>query len=175
MAYRIQAAAGAALCWLFIGCAGGEKDDFEFSESDMRAAVAGNWSGTIDSTGESVLVQIVEHGTALSASSSTAGKSVGESRQLTSCSRQFGNRGLRCMPMTSMGIDGSISSAQNTLPQATLTGTFDVDGNELEYGQLHLANDNGNDLQGTFSSGQFSRWFYSTSTGATFTLDLAKQ
>jgi hypothetical protein len=167
--HRIAYVRLVAACSLYLsmGCASNE-DDVKFSEADMRSVVAGSWSGPIHGTSETVVVKLAQRGTGMDASAAAA--AVGGSRRLTCGYRQFGSRGLTCVTLTEMNIEGEISSSEHTVASSKLQGTFRNDGDDLLWGEVRLDSDDGNVLSASFSEGHFENWTY-----AGYTLDLVKQ
>jgi hypothetical protein len=163
--------------WLTTGCK--SDDTFNFTESDMRSAVVGTWSGPINATNDIALLKLTEIGYPLAepdAAVSTANQAIGNLHRLQNCgSRQFGSHRINCVGLSTMSIEGSISSSAGSWPASTLRGTFDVGGNDLEAGDLRLTGEQGDTLWANLFAGKFVNWMYATGNDTTFTLDLTRQ
>jgi len=163
--------------WLTTGCK--SDDTFKFSEADMRSAVAGTWSGAINATNEMAAVKLTEGGypqTELDASVPTANQATGNLIRLQNCgTRQFGGHQINCESVTTMTVEGSISSSAGSWVASTLQGTFVIGGDDLVAGDLHLTSEQGDTLGANLLAGKFVNWMYVTANDTSFTLDLARQ
>ena len=173
----IRAGVLTAICFSTIGCS---KDPFNFSEADMRTAVAGTWKGPIGSmdagyTGDIVTLVLDEstlYVNQADASSSSTSQAIFP-RRLQSC----GSRRFLCEPDSTMDLAGRVSSSGGTIPTSTITGTFRVDGydlNDLDNGNLFLTMSAGGTITASFYAGQLGGWLYQPVDGLMVSLDLTR-
>lgn len=184
----IHAGVLVVLCLPTTGCSSSQGqldpvEQFSFSQADMRAAVAGNWTGPIGSTDAGYtddIATLVLDDSASYLDQADAGSSSGTQsispRRLQGCGagdRQFL---AGCLTESTMALAGNISSSGGTIPTSTVAGTFVVDGTTLVYGNLNVATPRGDVVLAVFSAGQFGNWTYTPLGSPTwYILDLTRQ
>jgi len=95
-----------------------------FGAAEMQAVVVGTWNGTLTVGGNTAAMTLVlEH--------AAPGKS-------PSCSNRTLGVDPECVDMTSMGVKGTLTTADGAYTASPLTGTFQVIGLELSGGYLDL-------------------------------------
>jgi hypothetical protein len=145
------------------------EDQYNFSESEMRSTVAGTYSGTVQTTGESVVVIVTQ--------TPAPGTSTTQAARSPQCgTRSFVQPAAACVVSTTMAITAHVSSPNASLGETDLKGSFDVYGAELTYGTLALNVTSGGRLSATYddSTKGFGDWTFTDATG-TLLLKLTKQ
>jgi hypothetical protein len=139
----------------YLGCSSND-DEFSYSESDLKAAVLGNWQGTADLDGEQVEFSLVLE----QAPAKSKTQSLSAPRVKPQCSsRSFVKPAAACISMSDMPLVGTLTSVNPELNGA-------VDGEVQAYRDLDgidiaLRLEGGKELRGqvkgqSLSDGQIS-------------------
>ena len=177
----IRAGVFAVVCFSTTGCS---KDPFNFSQADMRAAVAGTWTGPISSMGVPgymdagytdeiatlVLDDAISYVGQADAGSSSTTQSMFPRQLQCGGSRTFlGGCSGSGDGETTMDIAGRVSSTEGTIPTSTVAGTFRVDGSDLTgegtSGELLLTMPAGGGITAFYNTGEFTQWGYTPPGG----------
>jgi hypothetical protein len=148
---------------------GSSEEEYNFGESEMREAVAGTYTGTIQSTGETVVVTVTQ--------ASTTGTTTPQSVRSLQCgTRSFVKTASACITSTTMPLAAHLSSPNASLGEIDLAGNFDVYGADLTNGSLALNAKAGGRLSATYdkSSEGFGDWTFTDERGS-WVLVLTKQ
>ena len=139
----------------YLACS--SKEDFDYSESEMKQAVLGEWVGTADIDGESADFTL----SLQQASPKSTTQSVAAPKVQPQCgSRSFVKPAAACTSTSSMPLVGTITSVN-----PALNGTVDGDafaGVNLNPTELHIRLDDGKQLSGMLIKGSLSDGSIST-------------
>lgn len=149
------------------GCSSPPDEKYNFSEADMRAAVAGKYAGSFNGTSETVTLTLDE----------AAANSASAAPSLSACGRSFlfVKPAAACVPLTTMAVSGRVSSSYASVTSSAVSGTFSITSFNLDAGTINLTLSDGSTLQSNFSNDAFGTWQYAAATGDNYTLDLVKQ
>lgn len=152
------------------GCSSSDIE-YNFSEADMRAAVAGTYTGSFQDHTETVTLNLDEG----VGNSSTTTQSL-SLRQLQ-CSRSFSfvKPAAACMPTTTMKVTGQIASGNGSIASSAVSGIFEIHDVNLTDGGLTLTLADGSTVNANFQNGAFVAWAYTAKSGSEYGLDLLKQ
>lgn len=147
----------------------GSDEQYNFGESEMRQTVAGTYTGTVQSTGETVVVTVTQD--------STTGSTTPQSVRSPQCgTRSFVKTVSACISSTTMTLAAHLSSTHPSLGEIDLTGKFDVYGSELSNGTLMLSETDGGYLSATYDDSLqgFGDWTFTNAQGS-WIIKLTKQ
>ena len=162
------------------GCSSDE--DFNFSEGEMRASVAGKYEGTVGSTSERIHIVLDEAGVPsmltndMDAGVGMLNASISR-RSILCASREFGTLASKCGLSSTMNLVGNVASDDGTIPASTLTGSLAIYGSDLTGGNLQLATESGDIVSAEFASSECCvSWIYrSTGIAQAFPLNMSHQ
>lgn len=127
----------------FVGACGPnyEEEEFEYGADEMRSAIVGDWSGelTMDGQPTTALTLRLEHQPPGGVAPACGSQSLGV--------------GLACSPHSSLGLKGTLSSADGTYRDTPVEGSFWVDGVVMKSGSLSMVLDDGSQLSAGWSQG----------------------
>lgn len=114
----------------FAACSGDDSattqpETFTFGEADVRAAVTGDFTGTLTISGKAATPLKVHL----------------DKAPVSTTKAACGNRSLtdpQCITVSTMQLVGTVWSDDKTFDAAAVTGTFDVYGTDLRSGSLRL-------------------------------------
>jgi hypothetical protein len=147
----------------------GSDEQYNFGESEMRQTVVGTYTGTVQSTGETVIVTVTQ--------ASNTGNSTPQSVRSPQCgTRSFVKTASACMSSTTMTLTAHLSSTNPSLGELDLTGKFDVYGSELSNGTLMLSEADGGYLSASYDDSiqGFGDWTLTNAQGS-WVIKLTKQ
>lgn len=143
MAHPLRALA-AVVALSLPACAFNNNADPEpnFGAEEMQALIVGTWTGTLTLQGKTSAMQLVlEHappGTSPACSNRTLGVDPA------------------CVDMTTLGVKGTLTTADGAYAASPVTGTFNVMGLELRGGFLELKLQDGKSLSAQHEGGGFT-------------------
>lgn len=152
------------------GCSSSD-DSWHFTDTEMRAAVAGTYSGTLGDTTEIVTLTLDE----AKSSSSSSTQSAASPRLQCGSDRSFILPASACLSGTSMAITGQISSSNGTIASSAVNGGFVVFTSNLTDGSLSLKLEDGSRIDATFKTSLFTNWQLTLTSGATDPMTLTRQ
>ena len=130
------------------------EEEFTFGEAEMRNAATGSYSGTVQSTGDTLELTL-EQGV------SNAPISAQGYRRVQCGSRSFVQPAAACATSTTMEIEAHITSSHPSILARDLEGTFEIYGFDLDHGSLSLL-DGDIELRASFNvnEGGFVNWTF---------------
>lgn len=147
------------------GCAGGDEDDFEFGEGEMRAAVEGSWRVR---TAEGTLVLVLSSAPAPGAQRAAGTPAL--VRPAGACgSRDFFKPAAACVSSSVLHLAGTVA-VEGQPGERPATGAFSVFGKRFTTGMLEVDLGDGRKLTSTQVDRSGSRFAASLSGSGQTTL-----
>ncbi len=150
-----------------------ETEGYQFNDTDMAAAVEGDYTGSVEGKAISVHLERADQsdhtGTPLQRA-----VGAGQERTLQCGSRSFIKTASACLSTSTMSIKAIVTSESDVTPSRVLSGWFTVWGNNLSSGDLTFDDEAKHVLDATFRDGVLRDWTLSNSDGTTFAIDLTR-
>jgi hypothetical protein len=147
------------------GC-GGESTEteaagFEYGLSEMRATAEGTWTGAFEQTGHpATTMTLVLTYSAPQAQPACGNRTLGQPL---------------CIDMSSIGIVGTLTTADGSYDKAPVTGSFNVEGTKLVGGDLFITLPDGLRMGATYQDKHFTDGTLSDDHGSAGTFTMARQ
>lgn len=134
---------------------------FDYGLAEMRETAEGTWTGAFERTGAP-------------ATTMTLVLAYSPPKAQPAC----GNRALGqplCIDMSSMGVTGTLLTADGAYDDAVVTGSFNVMGTKLTNGDLELALPDGLRMYANYNGGKFENGTLNDSKGSAGTFTMARK
>lgn len=150
-----------------------ETEGYQFNDTDMAAAVAGDYTGRVD--GKPITVHL-ERADQLNAAETSIQRTLERShkRNLQCGSRSFVKTASACISTSTMAVNAIVASESDVMPSGTIAGWFTVWGNNLNSGDLTFDSHAKHVLDATFRDGVLRDWSVSKPDGSTLSIDLTR-
>jgi hypothetical protein len=151
------------------GCSSNEtSSQWQYDESEMEHAVVGTYSGTVTLDGSTEPVTLI-----ISRPPAPSGATPARFEPQCGSRTFFVKPAGACVSMSTMPLQGELSSTGPLIASGHLTGQF-IAFYALT-GQLALSDAGGARLSASYADGHFSEWTYSAPDGGVVPLDLERR